>query len=95
MRVNKKLCLKIFFNTTGAAHGLCFILQVLMTAPGFFQTFPDAERDVRGSLDYLLSVQSPEGDFPCTTDEAPIRHSGSALVHWCHGAPGKCIFVPR
>lgn len=75
----------------GAAHGLSGILQMLISTPGFLQTDPSAERDIRSAIDYLLSVQSLEGNFPSAMDE--IRHKTrrpeDELIHWCHGAPGK------
>ena len=36
------------------------------------------------TLDYLLSLQLPSGNFPSSLAQA---HS-DRLVHWCHGAPG-------
>lgn len=86
----KRVLSYIFFNFAGAAHGLSSILQMLMSVPGFLQTDPSAERDVRTTVDYLLSLQSLDGNFPCAADEIRFstRRPDDELVHWCHGAPG-------
>jgi hypothetical protein len=46
---------------------------------------------VKASADYLLSLQSRSGNFPCATDELGnrARPETDELVHWCHGAPGN------
>ncbi|KAG7197174.1 hypothetical protein KM043_007255 [Ampulex compressa] len=77
----------------GAAHGLCAILQVLIQVPGFLDGDADAEKAVRTSVDYLLSLQTQTGNFPCALDEVDLtgrclRREEDELVHWCHGAPG-------
>ncbi|XP_062505179.1 uncharacterized protein LOC134181907 isoform X2 [Corticium candelabrum] len=41
---------------------------------------------IKESLDYLLNVQLPSGNFPAAADDDPSR--ADCLVHWCHGAPG-------
>lgn len=69
----------------GAAHGLCSIIQSILSVPGYLQENPDDQADVRRAIDYLLSLQGPEGNFPAATDE--IGHE-ARLVHWCHGAGG-------
>lgn len=46
----------------GAAHGLCSILQVLMSVPGFLDANPRDAIDIKTSVDFLLSLQSPEGN---------------------------------
>ena len=83
----------------GAAHGLCSILQMLLSAPGYLDSRPDAKADVEGSLRYLLSIQTAEGNFPCAMDEVPgigsARRSEDELVHWCHGAPGTIYLLAR
>lgn len=47
----------------GAAHGLCSILQVLMSVPEFLDSNPADAADIKRSLDFLLSTQSPEGRY--------------------------------
>ena len=74
----------------GAGHGLAGILQGLLSTPNVMQLSSDFERDIKNSIDYLLSLQTSEGNFPCATDELGHhrRHPEDELVHWCHGAPG-------
>ncbi|XP_033221745.1 lanC-like protein 3 homolog isoform X1 [Belonocnema kinseyi] len=73
----------------GAAHGLSAILQVLIQVPGFLDSDPQSEKLVKDSVDYLLGLQTPEGNFPTALDEiASPRKDEDELVHWCHGAPG-------
>lgn len=81
----------------GAAHGLSGILQMLMSVEGFLQSDPSVERDVRATVDYLLSVQSLEGNFPAATDEVRLksRRPEDELVHWCHGAPGVVYLMAK
>jgi Lanthionine synthetase C-like protein len=57
---------------------------------------PSVEKDIRDSVDYLLSLQTPSGNFPCDLSEvgAAARSEQDDLIHWCHGAPGK-ILLPR
>lgn len=79
---------------SGAAHGLCAILQMLLSFPVYLHSDPTAEQDVKASVDYLLSLQTRSGNFPCATDELGSRARSEAdeLVHWCHGAPGNWCF---
>ena len=50
---------------------------------------PQSEKLVKESVDYLLSLQTPGGNFPCALDEVgSARRDEEDLVHWCHGAPG-------
>lgn len=80
----------------GAAHGLTGILQLLMSVPNYFQHNPEAEKDVKASVAFLLSVQSVEGNFPCSMGELKDpRHHNEELVHWCHGAPGTVYLLAR
>lgn len=73
----------------GAAHGLAGILQMLLGVPGFIDSDETIARDVKESVDYLLSLQTCSGNFPVSTDEI----ESDELVHWCHGAPGLCFYV--
>eukprot|EP00090_Calanus_glacialis_P029255 TRINITY_DN46963_c0_g1_i1.p1 TRINITY_DN46963_c0_g1~~TRINITY_DN46963_c0_g1_i1.p1 ORF type:complete len:418 (-),score=115.98 TRINITY_DN46963_c0_g1_i1:187-1404(-) len=81
----------------GAAHGLAGILQVLLSIPNYLISHPDAEQDVKNSVDFLLSIQTAEGNFPCAMDELGenARHPDDDLVHWCHGAPGTVYLLAR
>merc|ERR1712172_65032 len=52
---------------------------------------------LRASVDWLLSLQTPAGNFPCATDELGprSRRLEDELVHWCHGAPGTVYLLAR
>lgn len=41
---------------------------------------------VKATIDVFLQMQAPDGNFPCTLEDAP--KSEHKLIHWCHGAPG-------
>ncbi|XP_013776330.1 lanC-like protein 3 [Limulus polyphemus] len=80
----------------GAAHGLSAILQMLLGFPEYLTANPDAERDVRQTVDFMLSLQTSSGNFPCAMDEVAIhRPEPEELVHWCHGAPGVVYLMAR
>ena len=53
----------------GAAHGVAGILQTLLSVPGYLQHNPAAEQDIRASVDFILGLQTKEGNFPCAMDE--------------------------
>jgi lantibiotic modifying enzyme len=76
----------------GAAHGLCTILQALLSVPGYLATNPAHARDIKTSVDYLLSLQDHQGNFPCASDEIGEQ---SELVHWCHGAAGMIYLMAK
>lgn len=66
---------------------------MLLNVPDYLSTHLDAERDIKGAVDYLLRLQTPSGNFPCATDEiAQDRPEEEELVHWCHGASGE-LFI--
>ena len=48
-------------------------------------------------MDYLVSIQLPDGNFPCAMDELGDqgRAEEDLLVHWCHGAPGTVYLLAR
>jgi len=77
----------------GAAHGLSSILQMLLSCGEFMKSDPDAARDVRASVDFMLSLMQPNGNIAPAMDEvgprARQRPASEELVHWCHGAPGN------
>jgi len=81
----------------GAGHGLTGILQMILSVPNYFKHNPAAETDVRGSVDYLVSIQMGDGNFPCAMDELEpnSRPEEDVLVHWCHGAPGAVYLLAR
>nr|XP_023019733.1 lanC-like protein 3 homolog [Leptinotarsa decemlineata] len=76
----------------GAAHGLCSILQALISVPGYLDANPTDAVDIKSCIDFLLTVQSSEGNFPAATDEIGRT---SDLVHWCHGAGGIAYLMAK
>lgn len=77
----------------GAAHGLCAVLQALISVPDFLDAHPAEAKDVKATVDYLLSVQDAEGNFPAASDE--ISQTKHDLIHWCHGAPGVIYLMAK
>jgi len=75
----------------GAAHGLCTILQVLISFPRFIEKQQQTKQDIKKCIDILISLQLPNGNFPTKTVEpgSKQRPEKDELVHWCHGAPGN------
>ena len=81
----------------GAAHGLCAILQMLLSVPGYFDQC-SSQLEIKNSVDFLLEMQTNSGNFPCAMDEAPPyrqRPESGDLVHWCHGAPGMVYLLVK
>ncbi|RWS29093.1 lanC-like protein 3 [Leptotrombidium deliense] len=80
-----------YFDTEyiGAAHGVAGILQVLLETPSLLSE-TDIERDIKKTVDFILSLQTPTGNFPCAMDdlEGDSWQEEDEIVHWCHGAPG-------
>jgi len=80
----------------GAAHGLSGILQMLLSFPQFIRSSHDIEREVKASVDFMLSLQQPNGNFPSSLDEvATPRPDSEELVHFCHGAPGVVFLMAK
>uniref|UniRef100_A0A224XD49 LanC-like protein 3 homolog n=1 Tax=Panstrongylus lignarius TaxID=156445 RepID=A0A224XD49_9HEMI len=81
----------------GAAHGLCAILQMLLSCDSFLEANPSAENDIKETVNYLISLQSPSGNFPCAMDEIGpnARREEEELIHWCHGAPGVVYLMAK
>lgn len=80
----------------GAAHGLCAILQMLLSFPNYLDRNPEAEHKVKNSVDFLLSLQTGSGNFPCAMNEVEQpRSDANELVHWCHGAPGVVYLMAK
>ncbi|XP_073971365.1 lanC-like protein 3 isoform X2 [Rhodnius prolixus] len=81
----------------GAAHGLCAILQMLLSCHSFLEENPTAENDIKETVNYLLSLQTPSGNFPCAMDEigSNARREEDELIHWCHGAPGVVYLMAK
>ncbi|XP_054712655.1 lanC-like protein 3 [Uloborus diversus] len=80
----------------GAAHGLCAILQMLLSFPSYLEKNPSDEEVVKRSADFLLKLQTNNGNFPCAMDEVQYpRPESDELVHWCHGAPGVVYLMAK
>lgn len=65
---------------------------MLLCCNDFLEKNPDAEKDVKSATDYILSLQSASGNFPCATEDIGFQmrpEEDYELVHWCHGAPGN------
>ncbi|XP_059059084.1 lanC-like protein 3 [Achroia grisella] len=77
----------------GAAHGISFILQMLLTVPGYLDYNNSAAKDIRASVDFIASLQTEEGNWPCCMEE--IGLSDYKLIHWCHGAPGTVYLMAK
>lgn len=45
----------------GAAHGLCSILQALLSVPEYLDSNPSDAVDIKRSIDFLLSIQADDG----------------------------------
>lgn len=74
----------------GAAHGLCTILLMFLNIPGYLENFPQEATDIKASVDYFLSLQTKDGNFPTKPNEGKVE-----LVHWCHGAPGVVYLMAK
>lgn len=77
----------------GAAHGISLILQILLSVPGYIENNKLAEHNIKTTIDYLLSLQTDDGNWPCCMEE--ISLSDHKLVHWCHGAPGTIYLMAK
>lgn len=47
-----------------------------------------ALRDIETTLDWLLNIQTSDGNFPPNVNEIGFDRKDEELVHWCHGATG-------
>ncbi|CAG7823215.1 unnamed protein product [Allacma fusca] len=75
----------------GAAHGLSSILQVLLSFPEFLKQDPKAEADIKNTIDYYLTLQDKNGNYPSSTGKVGPYN----LVHWCHGATGAAFMFAK
>ena len=84
-----------YYNTEylGAAHGISFILQILLSVPGYLNFNRHAARDIKTTIEFIASIQSHEGNWPCCMEE--ISLPDHKLVHWCHGAPGVIYLMAK
>ena len=79
----------------GAAHGLSAILQMLLNFPDFVKSDPAVEKDIKDSVDFMISLMKPNGNIAPAMDEVfgqNQRPDSEELVHWCHGGPGKLCY---
>ena len=77
----------------GAGHGLSSILQMLLNFPEHFANRKDTEALIRQAVDYVLSCEMPNGNYPPVPGE--VRDQEDELVHWCHGAPGVVYLLAK
>lgn len=79
----------------GAAHGNSGILHMLLKSPWFNNVELSRPKfnDIKGSIDYYVSLQDQEGNFPATVESSMNLSKPNSLVHWCHGAPGAIPFL--
>ncbi|XP_038211110.1 lanC-like protein 3 [Zerene cesonia] len=84
-----------YYNTEylGAAHGISFILQMLLSVPGYLEHNKSAAQDIRATIDFIVALQTSEGNWPCCMEEVEL--SDHKLVHWCHGAPGTIYLIAK
>ncbi|KAL0820628.1 hypothetical protein ABMA28_006465 [Loxostege sticticalis] len=84
-----------YYNTEylGAAHGISFILQILLSVPGYLDFNKSAAKDIKATVDFIASLQTDEGNWPCCMEEVGL--SDHKLVHWCHGAPGTIYLMAK
>ncbi|KAI5706251.1 hypothetical protein M8J76_011573 [Diaphorina citri] len=83
----------------GACHGLSGILQVLLCEKNYVKSNPDIEKDIKETVDFLLKLQMPNGNFPADLKElyspTDAKSAANELVHWCHGAPGVIYLMAK
>ncbi|RXG56860.1 LanC-like protein 3 [Armadillidium vulgare] len=80
----------------GAAHGLSGILFVMLCFPQWLERHPNQKQLIKISVDSLLQLQTPSGNFPSAMDEVGGRRPvEEELVHWCHGAPGVVYLLAK
>ncbi|KAG7177833.1 LanC-like protein 3-like [Homarus americanus] len=64
--------------------------------PSWLSCRPHAKELIKKSLDALLVLQAPNGNFPSAMDEIDgQRPPEEELVHWCHGAPGTVYLLAK
>lgn len=68
---------------------------MLLSFPSFLKSNPDNEKIVRAGVDFMLSLEQDNFNYPPAMDEVKRRRPDrEELVHWCHGAPGEFqIFI--
>ena len=62
---------------------------MLLSFPKFLKSNHEAEKLVHSAVDFMLTLEQDNFNYPPAMDEVGIRRpGGEELVHWCHGAPG-------
>ena len=62
---------------------------MLLSFPDVLKSQPDAEKLVRSGVDFMLTLEQKNFNYPPAMDEVGAgRPDSEELVHWCHGAPG-------
>ena len=77
----------------GAAHGVSGILFVLLAARAYISEEMLISH-IKPTLDYLVSLQYPSGNFPSSISGSSAP-TNDKLLHWCHGAPGVIHLLLR
>ncbi|XP_046846106.1 lanC-like protein 2 [Xenia sp. Carnegie-2017] len=72
----------------GAAHGIAGILYMLLQLHPYSHAVKEHINEIQGSIDYLLTVRFPSGNYPSSFENEKDR-----LIHWCHGAPGVVFLM--
>ncbi|KAL6064520.1 LanC-like protein 3 [Balamuthia mandrillaris] len=67
-------------------HGTSGVLFQMMHLPKFMAN-ATVSNLIRSTLDFLLTLQLPNGNFPTPT-VPPLPEEPDVLLQWCHGAPG-------
>jgi hypothetical protein len=68
----------------GQSHGSAGVLHGLMLVPEVYIDNATARALIIGTLDHIVSLQQPSGNFPTEY----YNTSQDELVQWDHGAPG-------
>lgn len=79
----------------GAGHGICSILQMLLSVPGYLLANPNDAKDVQVTTNYVVTLQDHDGNFPASATVGDTRVQDNELVHWCHGAGGVVYLLAK
>ena len=72
------------------------MLLQLLNVPNYIEHNPQAEKDIRASVNFIVSSQCYDGNFPSSMGEIKDpRKYGDELVQWCHGASGTVHLLAR
>lgn len=65
---------------------------MLLRFPGYINQKPDVENDFKNCIEFLLSIQTQEGNFSSSFDEIGLEDE---LIHWCHGCAGVIWLIAK